>query len=413
MIKVWSDGAQAGLLDRTAERGSAFVYLPETARERAVSLTMPVRLPSYDTPVGLAPIFDMNLPEGALREYLRLAFAKALGTFDDFGILTIVGRSQVGRIRYTGAKEPLNEDVPFQSVDEILASHRDGTFYSDLVERFAEYSGISGIQPKVLVRDETSSAKLSGERMPPNFRGATHIIKLWDRNEYPELAANEYFCLTVAKRCGLEVPPFRLATDGSALVIDRFDLRPDGSYLGFEDFCVLNAQQTADKYLGSYESSILRRFRQFSHGLDATSDLEKLFTLITLNCVLRNGDAHLKNFGVIYNDIFEEPRLAPVFDLVTTATYRPRDNMALTLNGTKNWPDAKALRRVGETRIGPPAKISEIFDRVSDAVAQTIGDAKEYIRAHQEFGEIGERMIKEWEKGRLLSLHTAKADKNK
>jgi len=39
--------------------------------------------------------------------------------------LAIVGRSQVGCIRYTGEKELLQEEVPFQSVDEILASRRD------------------------------------------------------------------------------------------------------------------------------------------------------------------------------------------------------------------------------------------------------------------------------------------------
>src|SRR5690242_8759354 len=126
MIKVWTDAAEAGLLDRLRDRGSAFAYLPGTVSERAVSITMPVRLPSWDVRCGLAPVFEMNLPEGALRERLRLAFAKATGTFDDLDLLTIVGRSQVGRIRYTGDKERLNEDVPFQSVDEILASGRDG-----------------------------------------------------------------------------------------------------------------------------------------------------------------------------------------------------------------------------------------------------------------------------------------------
>ena len=62
----------------------------------------------------------MNLPQGVLRERLRLAFAKATRTFDEFDLLSIVGRSQVGRIRYTGDKEHLHEEVPFQSVDEIL-----------------------------------------------------------------------------------------------------------------------------------------------------------------------------------------------------------------------------------------------------------------------------------------------------
>ena len=63
----------------------------------------------------------MNLPEGVLRERIRLAFARATGVFDDFDLLMIVGRSQVGRIRYTGVDDALDEAVPFQSVDEVLA----------------------------------------------------------------------------------------------------------------------------------------------------------------------------------------------------------------------------------------------------------------------------------------------------
>src|SRR5437588_3568297 len=158
MIKVWTDAAEAGLLDRHGERGSTFAYMPGAAPARAVSVTMPVRLESWTVPFGLLPIFEMNLPEGILRERLRLAFAKATGSFDDLDLLSIVGRSQVGRIRYTGDKEQLREDVPFQSVDEILASRRDGDLFRYLLDKFATFSGISGIQPKVLVRDEGSSA---------------------------------------------------------------------------------------------------------------------------------------------------------------------------------------------------------------------------------------------------------------
>ena len=77
MMKVWTGAADAGLLDRHGTRGSSFVYLPE----------------------------------GVLRERLRLAFAKATGTFDEFDLLGIVGRSQIGRIRYTGQKEKLQEIV--------------------------------------------------------------------------------------------------------------------------------------------------------------------------------------------------------------------------------------------------------------------------------------------------------------
>jgi|WetSurMetagenome_2_1015567.scaffolds.fasta_scaffold24936_3 serine/threonine-protein kinase HipA len=148
------------------------------------------------------------------------------------------------------------------TTDEILARRRGGDLFHYLVERFASFSGISGVQPKVLVRDEKAfTAYKNDERLSQSYRGATHIVKFWEPNEYPQLAANEYFCLKVAAKCGLYVPHFALAEDADALVIDRFDLRPDGMYRGFEDFCVLNAKRTDQEYSGSYETSILKRFQ--------------------------------------------------------------------------------------------------------------------------------------------------------
>jgi serine/threonine-protein kinase HipA len=111
-------------------------------------------------------------------------------------------------------------------------SPRGGDLFRYLLEKFAAFSGISGVQPKILVRDEKAFAEMehTGDRLSQSYKGATHIVKLWEANEYPQLAANEYFCLTVARKYGLDVPPYRLAEDGMALVIDRFDLRMDGTY---------------------------------------------------------------------------------------------------------------------------------------------------------------------------------------
>src|SRR5580692_3354822 len=396
MIKVWTDAAESGLLDRHEERGSTYAYLPETPAARAVSVTMPVRLPSWSMTFGLPPIFEMNLPEGVLRERLRLAFAKATGTFDEFDLLSIVGRSQVGRIRYTGDKEQLHEDVPFQSVDEILERKRGGDLFRYLIEKFASFSGISGAQPKIL------------HRLSHSYRGAAHIIKLWEPNEYPQLAANEYFCLSAARKCGLDVPPFRLAEDGMALVLDRFDLRMDGTYCGFEDFCVLNARRTDEKYRGSYETSVMKRFAQFANSSHVNEDMEKLFALLALNCALRNGDAHLKNFGIVYDDVQGEARLAPVYDLVTTSVYLPKDSMALTVNGTTKWPSTKELQRLGETRMGgTPARVRDILKRIEAAIADTSKELQAYMKAHGEFMEIGNRMLQQWEEGVAHSLKAA------
>ena len=407
MIKVWTDGAEAGLLDRSETRGSSFLYLPDVVPARAVSVTMPVRLPSWNVQFGLPPAFEMNTPEGLLRERLRLAFAKATGTFDEFDLLGIVGRSQVGRIRYTGQEEQLQEDVPFQSVDEILEKRRGGDLFRYLIEKFASFSGISGVQPKVLVRDEGASAALSkaDHRLSQSYRGATHIVKFWEQNEYPQLAANEFFCLRVAEKCGLDVPPYRLAEDALALVIDRFDLRSDGTYRGFEDFCVLNARRTDEKYRGSYETSIMNRFLEFANSPHVGEDLERLFTLIVVNCALHNGDAHLKNFGIVYDDVQGEARLAPVYDLVTTSVYLPKDSMALTLNGTTKWASAKELQRLGATRMaGSPARVREILERICSAIADTTKELRAYIKDHPDFEDIGNRMLHEWEQGVAFSL---------
>ena len=409
MIKVWTDAAEAGLLDRHGERGGSFAYLPGAPTTRAVSVTMPTRLESWSVPFGLPPIFEMNLPEGVLRERLRLAFAKATGTFDELDLLSIVGRSQVGRIRYTGDGEQLREDVPFQSVDEILERKRGDGLFRYLLEKFASFSGISGVQPKILVRDEKAFAEMehTGHRLSESYKGATHIVKLWEPNEYPQLAANEYFCLTAARKCGLDVPPYRLAEDGMALVIDRFDLRMDGTYRGFEDFCVLNARRTDEKYHGAYETSVVKRFGQFANSTHVTEDLEKLFTLIALNCALRNGDAHLKNFGIVYDDVQGEARLAPVYDLVTTSVYLPKDSLALTLNGATKWPSAKELRKFGETRTGAaPARVRLIVERIHEAIQETRKEVRSYIKKHREFEELGQRMLQEWENGSATSLRS-------
>lgn len=175
-----------------------------------------------------------------------------------------------------------------------------------------------------------------------------------------------------------------------------------------EDFCVLNGKRTDQKYSGSYETSVIKRLHQFADSPHLIADLEKLFTLIAINCALRNGDAHLKNFGIVYDDVLGVARLSPVYDLVTTAVYLPKDSMALTLNGSTQWPSAKHLRNLGETRmLGTPSQARQILERVGDALSQTATEMRAYIKERAEFAETGERMLQEWEKGRELSLQMA------
>ena len=397
MIRAWTDNESAGVLARLTNRGSTFAYDATARSERAVSVTMPVRVQSWDSNFGLLPIFEMNLPEGALRERLTRQFSKAVGTFDDLDLLSIIGRSQIGRIRYSGLEETLDVEVPFQSIDEILNAKRDGELFSYLLDQFAVHSGLSGVQPKIMIR--ATEGKLSGPqgRQSPSILSATHIVKFWEASEYPDLAANEYYCLTVAKKMGLKVPNFQLSKDGGALVIERFDF-VEGRYKGFEDFCVLNAFKTADKYRGGYESRLFRRLRDFSQAPQVTEDMQDLFRLFVLNCGIRNGDAHLKNFGILYDSVDGESRLAPVYDLITTWAYLPDDPMALTLGGSTNWPDRTKLVQLGQSRADlSVSEINEIFEAIADAMAGIAKDMKSYFKS-TEF-EIGERMSLAWETG--------------
>jgi serine/threonine-protein kinase HipA len=406
MIRVWSDRQNAGLLDRHLKKGATFAYDPKAEAERAVSITMPVRVASWDVEYGLHPIFEMNMPEGVLREQLRASFAKALGAFDEFDLLSIVGRSQLGRLRYTAPDADLDEKVPFQSVDEILKHRRDGDLFTHMMERFATYSGISGVQPKVLFRDESDSEieSRSKQRKSASFQGATHIVKFWNKEEFPHLAVNEYFCLRAAQRCGLAVPRFRVAEDGGALVIDRFDLKPDGTYLGLEDFCVLNGVGTDKKYAGGYETKLFDRLKDFVAPESILRETEKLFVLFVLNCTLRNGDAHLKNFALLYETVNGAPKLAPVYDIVTTTAYLEKDKLALTLDGTTRWPEAKRLQKLGTVRCQlNTAQVRETFTRIADSVSDTAKELKKQLSAYQGFESVGHAMLSAWDDG-LASL---------
>jgi serine/threonine-protein kinase HipA len=142
-------------------------------------------------------------------------------------------------------------------------------------------------------------------------------------------------------------------------------------YLFYSVNGVLNGVPTTEKYNGGYETRLFKRAREFIDPAGLRNALEDLFKLFILNCALRNGGAHLKNFGVIYEDVTGPARLAPVYDLVSTVPYLPKDGMALTLNGSTDWPDRKALVRLGQTRcdLSLPA-INKIIEQAADVLAK-------------------------------------------
>lgn len=384
---VWAGSARSGTLARERRLEYVFAYLPDAVPASQVSLTMPVGLRSWNSR-DLHPVFQMNLPEGALLEVIRRAIAKLIGE-DDLDILRVTGGNPVGRNRFSlpDTDEPARPETP-ESLDELLTYPDTRELFHELLERYALRSGVSGVQPKVLL-DATERGSLAAGRF---------IVKSWG-TDLPQLAANEFFCMQAARRAGIPTPEFHLSDNGGLFVLRRFDVAPDGTALGFEDLASLQGVGTSGKYSGSYER-VARSLKSFVSGENLLSARETFFATLVLSATVRNGDAHLKNFGVVYPFPGGPVSLAPAYDIVTTTAYIRNDVPALTLDGTKKWWPRKTLEKFALAHLSLPVKtVRETFQRVADAVSDTRGDLIAYRAGHPDFRAVGDAMLHAWEEG--------------
>ena len=64
-------------------------------------------------------------------------------------------------------------------------------------------------------------------------------------------------------------------------------------------------------------------------------DLKEMARRLVFNVLMGNGDAHIKNWALIYDNPLR-PRLAPAYDLVSTVVYAAHDtSVALNMAGVK------------------------------------------------------------------------------
>jgi serine/threonine-protein kinase HipA len=355
---------------------SRFVFNYSSAeRAREISLAMPIRAESYSSG-ALLPIFEMNKPEGYLLSKIEEVFAK-VGPLDDMALLELVGGSQIGRLTYRQpGREERRAHAPM-SRKELLQQSASRELFDHLVSVYFD-SGISGVQPKVLI---PSAADGSGTLERTTLRHSDLIVKA-SGIEFPHLAANEFLCLSAAKRAGIEVPEFELSDDGGLLVVTRFDLQPDGMPLGFEDMAVLTGRSNREKYQGSYEM-IARAIRLYCQGADPLPELQGFFEYVALMVMVRNGDGHLKNFGLLYEHP-QQPssiRLAPLFDVVTTCIYdisggsseitKYDRTLALKLAKTRTYPLRQTLLDFGRAHCNV-ARPEQVLDRIGTAMSDTL-----------------------------------------
>ncbi|MGY2197858.1 type II toxin-antitoxin system HipA family toxin [Pseudomonas gingeri] len=347
-----------------------FRYDRQALPAHDLCLSMPIRIDEYPSD-QLHPIFQMNLPEGFLLDELKRRLSK-VARLDPMMLLAISGSGHpIGRVRVR---------VP-DAVTRVLATSQgpatqtgvklqdllnwDGTqnLFSELVERYILHSGISGIQPKVLVPEELSAGKVTG--LTPEL-----IVKS-GRSDFPGLAVNEFLCMSMARAAGLPVPEFFLSQNHELFIMRRFDRTSEGEPLGFEDMAVVTGRGAQAKYNGSYEmlAKAIDIFVAKEHQLQ---DLRLLFRMVTLSCIVGNGDAHLKNFGLLYSTPGAgDARLSPAYDIVNTTAYIPEDVLALTLSGSKSlFASRLGLLEFGRRcRIDQPREdIRQVMDAVVDVL---------------------------------------------
>lgn len=372
-LTAWVDGTQAGQFsERHVADGSLFTFeYAEGARpDDLVSLTM-VPLPHQRRfeSRSFPPAFEMILPEGERRQ--RIESSRKILRTDDFSLLSYVGPNPVNRVRFLPPGTGPNQEVPPLPTPKEIANCSSGrALFQRLMADVDLRQGIAGVQPKVL------GAVENAQKMSPDLRqqrGSTHILKA-STTAFPFLAANEFICLRIFEAAGLTVPKVTLSADGELLLVERFDTLGNGKHLGFEEAAVLMGETSATKYQRDYGSMIesLALFVDVRFEEAMRRDVTKA---LVLNWLLGNGDAHLKNFGVVYRSDLDV-RLAPFYDVVSTLPYIPEDVPALALSFdwySKDWWPRMRVEEFARTH----GKMSHgeagrVFDESQAAIAEGV-----------------------------------------
>jgi serine/threonine-protein kinase HipA len=190
---------------------------------------------------------------------------------------------------------------------------------------------ISGVQEKLSLTLDKNRLRLThaGE-------SGTYILKPIPRDlkKVDQAPANEHLTMQIARQV------YKINTaenglvffkDGSpAYLTRRFDIKPNGTRWGVEDFATLAGMTKANagpnfKYPYSYEAigPLMQRFMPAWKV-----EIEKYFTLVLFNYTFSNGDAHLKNFSVMEGPAGDY-LFSPAYDLINTRIHIDDTDFAL------------------------------------------------------------------------------------
>lgn len=227
-----------------------------------------------------------------------------------------------------------------------------------LVDRKELRLSLAGAQPKVPVVLVNNRVAL-----PERGQPTTHIVK----PAIPRFEAsteNEALVMRLAATVGLDVAPVEARTTLSEpyLLVTRYDRRSDSDVvrrLHQEDFCQAMAIPPENKYEAEGGPTFAASFDLLRAACTRPAiEVLKLLDAAIFNLVVGNSDAHGKNFSLLYVD--GEVRLAPLYDLLSTAAY-PELSSRLAM------------------KIGKRAELSEMGVKTWPAFAETTGLGAPYV----------------------------------
>jgi serine/threonine-protein kinase HipA len=235
-----------------------------------------------------------------------------------------------------------------------------------------------GARPKaVLAFNDDFTQVRSGQAKVP--KGFTHYLMKFDgvseHNKTKETfgdpmgyGAMEYVYFLMAKKCGIDMMPCHLLTEGNRrhFITERFD-RAGNEKIHVQ---TLNGLAHVDyKQPGSYsyaELLGLARLLKLS-----AKDAEQIFRRMVFNIVSRNHDDHSKNFAFLMGDDHQWA-LAPAYDLAYS--YKPGSKWVnshwMSLNGKReSFVREDFYTFLSQSKIFSKQKIDAILDETIEHVS--------------------------------------------
>ena len=161
-----------------------------------------------------------------------------------------------------------------------------------------------------------------------------------------------------------------------------------------EDMAQVRGFYPDAKYLGSFDTvaALLYRYRDIEA-------LREFVRRLAFNIIIGNGDAHLKNWSIIYRDP-RIPTLSPAYDLVATFIYRPAsegsEEMALRLGRSKRFEDMRISSfKLLDDRLAAKAELGDVARMLVERVIAEWPRAVAMLQGHPEMCKRIELFVKE------------------